>query len=71
MAMYGVATLPIAYTCPERTRIAKMVLIRRQRSRRLEDLLLFYKQLTELGRYFGYTFNALKRQIIVKEASEI
>ena len=37
----------------------------------LEDLLLFFKQLTELGSYFGYTVNAPKCQLIVKEASKI
>ena len=38
---------------------------------RLEDLLLFFKQLSEHGSYFGYSSNAPKCQLIVKEASEI
>ena len=38
---------------------------------RSEDLLLFFKQLTEHGSYFGHSVNAPKSQLIVKEASKI
>ena len=37
----------------------------------LEDLLLFFKQLTEHGTYFGYSVNDPKCQLIVKDLSKL
>ena len=58
MAMYGVALLPLLRLFQSTHVSQKWYADGGSALGRLEDLLLFSKQLTEYGNYFGYTMNA-------------
>ena len=71
MAMYRVATL-ILLKLVQNTQVSQNLYADDGSAvGRLDDLLLFFKQLTEHGSYFGYNVIAPNFQIIVKEASNI
>ena len=67
MAMYGVATLSLLMLVQNTHVSQKWYVDDGSAVGHLEDLLLFFKQLTEHGGYFGYSENQLR----VKEASKI
>ena len=71
MAMYGIVTFPLL-RLDQNTQVSQKWYTDNGRTvERLEDLLLFFKQLTELGSFFGGSVNAPKWRLIVKEASQI
>ena len=71
MDMYGVATLPLLRFL-QNTRVSQRWYADGVSAvGRLEDLILFFKQLTENGAYFGYRVNAPKCQSILSESSNI
>ena len=59
-ALSGVASLPLLRFVHNKHESQKCYIYNGSAVERVEDLLLFFKQLTEHGSYFGYSMNAPK-----------